>query len=283
MKALIIGFGWLGLPLADHLIAKGYQVSGTTRSVIKQNKLLAKGYDTHLFDLFAYPFASDLVRHSIEQSSVVINIAPGRRDIDADTYQRALKALIDHLVACHAKHITFVSTTSVFGGQSGLLSEQSKPMPSTNSGIAHAHIEEYLLKALNVDASVIRLAGLIGANQDGSIRHPATSLIKRSNIEKGYQPVNLLHQEDAIALIAAIVEQQKTHCIYHGCSTEHPSRAIYYTWAAKKLGLGSLDFISNKRVEEEDAGKIIDAKHSIKELNIRLKYPSPFDMLNNIE
>ena len=37
MKISIIGLGWLGLPLADHLIEQGYQVLGSTTSKEKSD------------------------------------------------------------------------------------------------------------------------------------------------------------------------------------------------------------------------------------------------------
>lgn len=276
MKALIIGYGWLGLPLADHLESIGYDVCGTTRNKDKQQSLIAQGYDVRLFNLFGESASNQLAAPLIENRKVVINIAPGRKNFVKDNYQTAMTGLINHLAICGAKHITFVSTTSVFGQQSKRFDEQSTPEPINGSGEAHAFIESYMLGQCTVKTAVLRLAGLVGLNRDSSLRHPVNSLINKSNIENGLHAVNLIHQYDAIALICAIIEQQTNTGIFHGCASEHPTRAKYYNWAADHLGLGKIDFLPQAKGEQ---GKIIDASQSLKRLGIKLKYPSPFDML----
>jgi hypothetical protein len=66
--------------------------------------------------------------------------------------------------------------------------------------------------------------------------------------------------------------------IYHACSLEHPSRQEYYSWTADKLGLGKVDF-ANEENTSDSQGKIIDATKSLSDLELELKYPSPFDMI----
>lgn len=279
MKTLIVGLGWLGLPLARHLRGKGHHIFGTTRSPDKQDALAKRDYPCYLFDLFTGAPAPQIPTDAISDSIIVINIAPGRKTVDIDSYVYAVKGLLDYFNDSGARHITFVSTTSVFGEQGGRLVEKSALMPITNSGIAHANIEDYLLTQYSKNTAIIRLAGLIGPNADKSLRHPVYSLIKRSQIEKAHQPVNLVHQRDAIALISAIIDKQANGRAFHACATEHPSRRDYYSWAANKLKLGKMDFVEYHQSDALDEGKIIDASDSLKALEITLKYPSPYNML----
>jgi nucleoside-diphosphate-sugar epimerase len=209
--------------------------------------------------------------------NIVINIAPGRRTIEVPPYVNAMCKLIQLLFERGAKHLTFVSTTSVFGEQSGRLNEDSSTSPTTGSGQAHAQIENYLTNKYAKSSAVLRLAGLIGLNPDGSLRHPVSSLIKRSAIANGHQAVNLLHQADAISFISAIANAQRTG-IFHACSLQHPSRKEYYSWAAAQLGLGKVDFADEGNVPAIQ-GKIIDASKSLGSLGLKLQYPSPFDMI----
>ena len=282
MKACIIGLGWLGQPLAYALAKQGYDVNGTTRDEEKRARLIAYGirsigfelHDTHDND----PIENEgILGKYCSDANVVINIAPGRRTIEVTPYVNAICRLIDFSFDNGAKHLSFVSTSSVFGEQSGVLNEESLTSPVTGSGRAHAQIESFLTNKYVERSAIVRLAGLIGHNQDGSLRHPVSSLVKRSNIANGSNPVNLLHQEDAVNFISAIVNSQRSG-IYHACSLEHPSRQEYYSWTADKLGLGKVDF-ANEENTSDSQGKIIDATKSLSDLELELKYPSPFDMI----
>lgn len=61
------------------------------------------------------------------------------------------------------------------------------------------------------------------------------------------------------------------------CSAEHPSREDYYTWCAKQKNLPLPEFTTDDRIVVD--GKWVDAKETVELLGIRLKYPSPYDML----
>ncbi|MFC4701698.1 NAD-dependent epimerase/dehydratase family protein [Glaciecola siphonariae] len=280
MKTCIIGLGWLGVPLAKHMQQLGHTTNGTTRSTQKIAALANENITAHEFDLFAAPPQAQLAEGLFNDANVIINIAPGRRDIDASIFTEAMHTLVDYVFACGAKHLVFVSTTSVFGNQQGCLNEDDTPNAVTPSGIAHQSIERYIVSNYASKATILRLAGLIGLNPDGSLRHPVSALARKSNIRNGHHPVNLLHQHDAIAFISAIISVRPERKILHACSLLHPSRREYYTWAGKKLGLGTIDFTPPEDDKSKEVGKTIDASASLKALNLRLYYPSPFDMLD---
>ena len=50
-RTLVLGCGWLGLPLAHSLLANGCQVAGTTTSPEQLDALRADGIDAHLLRL----------------------------------------------------------------------------------------------------------------------------------------------------------------------------------------------------------------------------------------
>gem|GEM_PF-4555050 len=49
----IIGCGWLGLPLAEFLVQKGYLIKGSTTREEKLDQLKSKGIQPFLFKAFA--------------------------------------------------------------------------------------------------------------------------------------------------------------------------------------------------------------------------------------
>jgi nucleoside-diphosphate-sugar epimerase len=280
-KYLIIGLGWLGSPFAMHLVDAGNVVSGTTRSPEKAKRLTQCGIETFLFDLYEQD-ASEIPSSAFDGADVLINLPPGRKNFSSESFVECMKSLIDIAVSNGAKHICFISTTSVFAGLSGRIGNDSVFSPRTASGKAHVEIELYLKdisKAKGLNTTVLRLAGLVGED-----RHPITTLSKKSDIQVGKDPVNLVHQQDVIQAINAIfhtVQDKRSANFYAAnlCSEEHPSREQYYTWCAAQKGLRSPTFTPDER--ETGTGKWIDAQETTTNLNLTLLYPSPYDMLSS--
>ena len=104
--------------------------------------------------------------------------------------------------------------------------------------------------------TVLRFGGLIGGS-----RNPAKSLSGKTNIATPNAPINLIHQDDCIGIITAIIEQN-FWCEKINASTPfHPTRKEYYTAKAKELGLPLPEFEENN-----SSGKVIDSSKLISEL-----------------
>ncbi|MFT5543989.1 MAG: nucleoside-diphosphate-sugar epimerase [Glaciecola sp.] len=305
-KHFIIGLGWLGSPLAKHFIDAGDVVAGTTRDKQKARTLTTQGIATHLYDLY-HSDVNLLPVAAIANANIVVNIPPGRRDFSHDLFVQAMKLLFDYLAQNNAKHICFISTTSVFENHAGCISNNSLLSPNTPSGKAHVELELYL-KSMAVVASndkniktpmlvsVLRLAGLVSGD-----RHPITSLSKKSEIPLGKNPVNLIHQQDVIRVISALLSLSNNKDLtskkpevkkasentlipnfFAGnlCSTEHPSRESYYTWCAQQLNIRLPGFAADTRALAD--GKFIDSAETLNKLDIELTYSSPYQMLPSL-
>ncbi len=302
-KHLIIGLGWLGCPLGLYFKSAGHSVAGTTRNAEKARDLASQDIQTVLFDLYEND-VTDLPHELFQDANVIINIPPGRKNFEAKLFVERMKGLFDYAYQHAAMHICFISSTSVFAGLEGRVSNDSPFLPNTASGNAHVTLEHYLKElartskvsrdashsANDFSCAVLRLAGLVGKD-----RHPIATLSQKSNIAMGKNPVNLIHQEDVIQLISAVLQHVEeevsnnrstiaTQKLFDNnfyaanlCSLDHPSREQYYTWCAEQKSLRIPEFLPDNR--EKINGKWIDAKHTISELRLELRYPSPFNML----
>jgi nucleoside-diphosphate-sugar epimerase len=302
-KHLIIGLGWLGSPLGLYFKSAGHTVAGTTRNAEKAESLTNQGIQTVLFDLYEND-AIDLPHELFKNAYVVINIPPGRKNFEPILFIERMKRLFDYAHQHAAVHICFISTTSVFGELEGRVAHNSPFAPNTASGNAHVELERYLkelasaydvtlnpnLRTNGFSCSVLRLAGLVGND-----RHPISTLSQKSNIAMGKNPVNLVHQEDVIRVISAVLQnsgekgslneaEMTTSSPFENnffaanlCSLEHPSREQYYTWCAEQKGIRVPQFSPDNRARVN--GKWIDAEHTINKLGLKLRYPSPYDML----
>ncbi|MEZ8143071.1 NAD(P)-dependent oxidoreductase [Enterovibrio norvegicus FF-162] len=269
----VCGCGWLGLALAENLVKDGIDVQGTKRSKEAAFDLSKKGIHGVVFDIY------DQNRHSGEISEAnssslfgsdvfVANIPPGRRTFDRTEFVVAMKSLVDRAKAGGTQQFIFISTTSVYGQAQGKISEDSVCHPNTESGIAHREIERYILEAFPNGGVVLRLSGLVGAS-----RHPAKHMAGRTGITGGKDPVNLIHRDDCIRAISAIMKQQLGGETLHLSALDHPTRSDFYRWAAQAMGLPQPEFI-----EDGGEGKWISSDVTLQRLGMTLRYPSPYDM-----
>lgn len=271
MKIAIIACGWLGQPLAQQLLKDGHSVVATCRSAAKQQELQNLGLTTHLFNL-GDNLHSAMMQKVLQADLLILNIPPGGKHIQAEFFTHHMCALVQAAKSHGTQRLLFISTTAVYGEVQGEIFEHVLCQPATLSAKAHLKIEQQVLGIFGKQASVLRLAGLVGHD-----RHPAKYLAARSAVSQGSQGVNLVHQLDVISAIQAIIQHKYYGVIFHLSAHEHPSRQDYYSWACTKLGLQVPEF----DIEiTPNHGKLINAQWTCQQLKLQLKYPSPYDMLN---
>lgn len=288
-KVFIVGLGWLGLPLAFSLIAAQAKVYGSVSSEQKRNSY-APYIDTQHFNLYT-SLPSSLLPSSFADAAMVLNIPPGRSNFDQKPFVQNMLQLVDHAMQNGLEQLIFVSTTAVFNGHFGGVINSTNTKPTTASGFAHQHIEQYLLSHYPDKVCIIRASGLIGPTFDINkqviqYRHPVFSLSAKTDIRNGNDRVNLVHQSDLIAAISQLIKLKMTAKSLNLAAIEHPTRFEYYTWCAKQLGLtppsfNQQDLLLNKRLEitKQQHAKTIDAYGSFEQLGLIPQHPSPYTML----
>ena len=270
----IIGCGWLGLPLAQQLVASGHSVTGTARKQSKLAILDQYGFDAVPLEL------GNLQPQSIQKlktcNTWVLNIPPGRRTLNPEQFITQMQALITHAKDCSLEHLIFVSTTSVYGEQEGTISEDSEIQPCTPSAKAHCKIEQFLRADMSANSSILRLAGLVDNN-----RHPVRMLANKKAISGANQAVNLIHKQDVCNAIERLICLGPQSTTLHLSAPQHPTRKNYYQWAANQLGLVKPEF--ELELDKTIRGKQIDATHTLATLGLCLQYSSPYQMLSPVD
>jgi nucleoside-diphosphate-sugar epimerase len=84
----------------------------------------------------------------------------------------------------------------------------------------------------------------------------------------------VIHQDDCIAIITAIIRQDAWGEVFNACSDVHPARKDFYTLAAEKAGLALPSFASGA-----SNFKIIQSDKLKQRLGYAFKYPDPLDTL----
>jgi len=248
-KISILGCGWLGLPLAKSLIAKRrYFVNGSTTSENKLSILKDAGINPFLVALESESISETINDFLAESEILIIDIPPKLRGNIPETsassrkvFVEKIENLIPFIEKSTIKKVLFVSSTSVYGDENGIITEETIPNPETESGKQLLLAEALLQKNQNFETTILRFGGLIGED-----RHPVKFLAGKENLENPDAPVNLIHQNDCIEIIEAIIQQSKWNEVFNAAAPFHPTRQEYYTQKAKEQNLILPKFSSEK-------------------------------------
>lgn len=250
----ILGCGWLGLPLATALLAEGYSVKGSTTTREKLTNLKEEGIVPYLVSLSETGITGNIAGFLERADVLIIDFPPKVKG--GESYPQKIKGLLPYINNSGIEKMLFVSSTSVYADDNPIVTEETEPKPDTESGRQVLEAERLLQEAVP-SATLLRFGGLIGGD-----RHPVYHLAGRENIANPDAPVNLIHREDCIGIIKAIIAKGAWGEIFNAAAPEHPTRKEYYTGKAKELGLEVPGFEEGK----VSVGKTIATEKVIKVL-----------------
>lgn len=239
---VVLGAGWLGHALCVNAKQKGWQVQGTHRSTehsedfLRQLELKA-GQLVHQVDL--------------ENAFWVCAIPPRSRDGDSD-YLVTLEKSLQLAKRLSCKGFILCSSTGVYNKTNHTYTEQSQITCDTQRQQRLYDAEQL---ALNADAKVLRLAGLLGPN-----REPGRFVADKQLNSSSQQVVNMVHQQDVINAIYTVIENwQSAADIYNVVNPSHPKKADYYRQKSQQHGTTMPSFLSDEKAERIVDGSAIES------------------------
>lgn len=269
-KVAIVGLGWLGMPLALALTARGWQVTGskTTQDGVEAARMC--GIDSYPLRLEPQLVCEAEDLDALMNVDALVITLPARRSGEGeDFYRQAVQEIVDTALAHHIPRIIFTSSTSVYGNAQGTIKESSPREPVTSSGKVLKELEDWLHHLPGTSVDILRLAGLVGPG-----RHPGRFFAGKSAPD-GQHGVNLVHLEDVISAITLLLQAPKGGHIYNICAPLHPAREIFYPQMARELGLETPVFSQHAG---SGTGKIIDGNRICHELGFEYQHPDPLLM-----
>lgn len=267
----ILGLGWLGLPLAKSFLKKGYKVKGSVTSKEKQQELNSKNIETSVIKIDDNDIY--VSNPSFFQTDILfINIPPRRIPNIETIYPCQIKRIKSFIHSFGIQKVIFISSTSVYPENGGLVTESLNLSPEKPSGKACLFAEEIIRNQLNVQITIIRFGGLIGAN-----RKPHRFMKSGLNNGIGNIPINLIHLDDSIGIIHHIIENNIWNEVINGVCPIHPSRKEFYEIAAQISQIEKPLFEENFSISFKE----VSAEKITKHLGYQFKYQSPIDYLNS--
>jgi nucleoside-diphosphate-sugar epimerase len=237
----ILGCGWLGLPLAKTLLENGFSVKGSTTSIDKLSVLENLGIQPYLIALSENETTGNLDVFLENSKILIIDVPPKLRGSATENFVSKIKNVIPFIEKSSVENVLFISSTSVYGEDNLVVTEETELNPDNESGKQLVQAEQLLQSNLNFKTTILRFGGLIGEN-----RHPIKFLAGRKNIDNPNAPINLIHQEDCIGIILGILELDSWNETFNAVTPFHPSRKEYYTQKAIDLNLDLPEFNAEK-------------------------------------
>lgn len=265
----ILSCGWLGKPLALHLLAAGYAVKGARTSMAGVQELQALGLEAYTVvlseDVLTGPDAF------WDADILIINIPP-RKERGKDAHVSEIALLRSFIATTPISKVIFVSSTSVYKDINGLVTEENDEIPDTPNGMALREAESLLLESDAFDTTVLRFGGLIGYD-----RLPDQRRIMEGRKANG-QPMNVIHRDDCIGIIRQVIEKKMWGEVFNACASGHPQRSNYYKAAAQYLGIQ----MPRRLPAEEEPYKIVGSSKLRNVLGYSFLYDDPLQVFNNI-
>jgi nucleoside-diphosphate-sugar epimerase len=235
MRVLIVGCGYVGLPLGMELVRLGHEVSGLRRNASAENELKAAGLQP-LFGDVTKP--ETLARLPRDFDWVVNCVAAGGGAEDyRQVYLQGTRNLIEWLAPNPPKKFVYTSSTSVYGQTDGSQVKESSPTePLVETAKILLETEKLLLTAVaerKFPAVILRVAGIYGPDRGHWFKQ---FLKNEARMEgDGSRFLNMIHRDDLIGCIIAALKSGRPGEIYNAADDEPVSQLHFFQWLGQAL------------------------------------------------
>jgi len=235
----ILGCGWLGTALALALLDDGYIVKGSVsshKSSLNDPRIIL--YDIHV----GSKLSGGSNMHDFFKTDYLIWMIPFKRSLDPpEIYADQAHAVLRQLRKMPVPYVMVVGSTSIYPMTQRIASEEQPIVPDTRRAQVLLDVEQLFLAQSQTVTALLRVGGLHGYDRNSS-----RMLDGKQKIKTPEAPVNLIHRDDCVGIIKALLGQKKGG-VYNVVATQHPSRREFYTHRAKVLGLPNPKFETTSR------------------------------------
>ena len=246
----LLGYGWLGKPLATTLLKTYNQINVSTRTPSPSTQLPLNHY---VIDL---PLNIDPLLFNC--STLIITI-PFKRNLDhPKIYLEIIQSILPFLNGI--KQIIFTSSTMIYEANNTIVTENSPLNQRPRAQILN-QVEQQLLTQPNIKTTILRLGGLFGPQ-----REIGQFAIQKKTI-MGHHPINFIHQNDVITIIQKLIKSPY-HGILNAVSDNHPTREKLYQKFLTQDQLSQVNFIHDETMPY----KIVDSTKLKQQLQFKFTH-----------
>ena len=278
MRVLIVGCGYVGLPLGAELVKQGHEVFGLRRSDSASAELTAAGI---------HPLAADITRpddlaklpSSFEWVVNTVSSSKGGPDEYQAVYLDGTRNLLDWLAKAPPQKFVFTSSTSVYAQTDGSLVKEDAPTaPQSPTSRLLVETESLLLQAASerkFPAVILRVAGIYGPDRGHLFLQYLRNEARIAG--KGERFLNMIHRDDLVSAIVAALQSGRPGQIYNAVDDEPVAQIHFFRWLSETLGKWMPPFATAEEPAERKRGqtnKRVSNRRLKSELGVRFKYPT---------
>jgi nucleoside-diphosphate-sugar epimerase len=237
MRVLIVGCGYVGLPLGAALAALGNEVFGLRRAPWGPAGPEAHGIKplagdiTRPEDLALLPAGHDWVVNCVSSSG-------GGPEEYRSIYVQGTRNLLEWLGARPPKKFVYTSSTAVYGQDDGSVVDETAPTePVAATARVLVEAENVLLEAVRqrgFPAIIARLAGIYGPGRGHWFKQ---FLSGQARIQgSGGRILNMIHRDDVVGALIAALKKGRPGQIYNVVDDEPVTQLGCFQWLSGVLG-----------------------------------------------
>jgi nucleoside-diphosphate-sugar epimerase len=236
MRCLIVGCGYVGLPLGAELVRQDHEVFGLRRS--GANELKAAGIQPLVADITKPETLAKLP----QDFDWVVNCAASGGS-SADDYRKLYlegnRNLIAWLADSPPEKFVYTSSTSVYRQNDGsIVTETSPAGPVAETAMVLIKAEKSLLAAVadrKVPAVILRVAGIYGPGRGHWFKQFLRGEARIEGDDSRW--LNMIHRDDLVGCIIAALECGRPGEIYNAVDDEPVTQLKFFEWLAAELKL----------------------------------------------
>lgn len=278
MRVLIIGCGYVGIPLGAELVRLGHEVFGLRRSADADAELKVAGISPLVADITQREDLDKLPRDFDWVVNTVSSTKGGTAEYE-QIYLNGTRHLIDWLDANPPKKFVYTSSTSVYGQTDGAsVKESSLAEPQSETSKILVQTEKLLIDAAarkKFPAVILRVAGIYGPDRGHLFQQYLRNEARMSG--QGERLINMIHRDDVVGAIIAALKSGRPGEIYNAVDDEPVAQIHFFRWLSETLGKYMPPFATAAEDAPRKRGltqKKVSNRKLKMEMGYQLKYPT---------
>ena len=226
MRALIIGCGYVGLPLGARLAQLGHEVYGVRRDVSGMEKAGIKPIALDITEAGAL----EKIPGNFDWVVNLISSSKGGPEEYRKVYVEGNRTLSAWAKTRGVKKLVYTSSTSVYAQNDHSAVKESSPTEPT------AETSRLLLEAEKAleGGVILRASGIYGPGRGHLFKQYLKNEARIPG--KGERFINMIHRDDLAEVIIAALKNGRPGEIYNATDDEPVALVNFYRWLAETLG-----------------------------------------------
>ena len=237
MRVLIVGCGYVGLPLGAQLARRGHEVFGVRRRVEAAHELTQCDITPVIADI-TQPDALTKIPGPFDWVVNTVSSTQGGVEDYRAVYLEGTRHLITWAAKQGVQKFLYTSSTSVYAQTDGSsVTEESATAPKSPTSQLLVATEQLLLDAArqnNFPAVILRVAGIYGPERGHLFQQYLRGEARLTG--DGSRLINMIHRDDVVAGIIAALERGRAGEIYNVADDEPVTQREFFLWLSQQLG-----------------------------------------------